>query len=288
MRKDYHFIEHFHATTLSLLLSMVISFYATLLFGVRESLVCTIVSTQIFLGVLVYRYMHFGYDLSVRERSSVGAFLLGLLPAWLSQLLFYIHLHFFFVYLYEHMVFESLPIYRLAANTPVLGLTFAFAGLNVLSFTEDIDQMSRVALPTHLSLWMILVFIGFGLVSLAISYACYARGVALRDRERSEILQGITRMSKGTFAKRFRFVPIINIYPIFPFLYRHFFCIEYKIRTAILPMLILFFVGWGFYLVTWLIGAWMNSLFFYYLAVFVGIYIWGILVSTIELYDKKC
>ena len=63
MRKDYHFIEHFHATTLSLLLSMVISFYATLLFGVRESLVCTIVSTQIFLGVLVYRYMHFGYDL---------------------------------------------------------------------------------------------------------------------------------------------------------------------------------------------------------------------------------
>ena len=287
MGKHFHFAEHIYSITISLLLSVPLSFYGTLLLGTFRVLVCAIVSTQIFLSILVYRYLHWGYEMSVRERSSFREFLVGMLPAQLIHFIFYIALYSVFVFLYERRIFESLPIYRWVANTSVLGFSFALTGTEVLYFTEDEEKMPKLDLPEHLLWYISAVFFVLAVIVIAVCYFCYRRGVYLNDRERRDMLQGITRAKKGSFAKRFRFVPIVNILPIFSYICRRFYCAEYKIRSMIVPLVALAVLGALCNLIAGALGSLFQNVYLYCGSLSVGVYVWGIAVSTIASSDEK-
>ena len=281
MNKKFHFVTHIYMLSLSLLLSVVLSFYITVLLGFFYVLPCAILGSQIFLGILVYRYLHWGYDLSVRDRPSLKEFLLGMIPAQILHFLFYTLLYRGFIYLYGRTIFESLPLHRLAANTPVMGFAFALSKVEVLYFVEDEEKMSEIRLPENLFLWVVLVFLIFSVFSMIIAYLCYLRGVHLNDCERKEILSGEGRISKGSFAKRFRFVPIINLFPIFIYLNRCLFCAEYKIRSAILPLVIIGVLGILWNGISFALADLAQSIYTYFISNGLGIYLLGVLVSSV-------
>ena len=281
MRKKFHFLAHISILSISLLLSAVLSFYITVLLGFFYVLPCAICCSQIFLGVLVHRYLHWGYDLSVRERPSLKEFLLGMIPAQFLHFLFYTLLYRGFMYLYERTIFDSLPLHRLAANTPVIGFAFALSEVEVLYFIEDEEKMAEIDLPENLFLCVVLVFLIFSVFSIVIAYLCYLRGIHLNDRERKEMLLGEGRISRGSFAKRFRFVPIINLFPIFTYLSRCLFRAEYKVRSAILPLAIIVVLGILWNGISFTLSAWAQSIHIYFIFNGLGIYLLGVLVSFV-------
>ena len=287
MRKNFHFAAHIYMCSISLLLSVVLSFYITVLLGFSYVLPCAVFCTQIFLGVLVYRYLHWGYDLSVRDRPSLKEFLLGMLPVQLLHFLFYTVLYCGFMYLYRRTIFESLPLHRLAANTPVLGFTFALSGVEVLYFVEDEEKMSEIHLPENLFLYAIAVFFVFSVVSIGIAYLCYLRGVHLNDRERKEMLSGDERIKKGSFAKRFRFVPIVNLFPIFIYLNRCLFRAEYKVRSAILPLAVIVILGFLWNGISFSLADLVQSIYVYFALNGAGVYLLGVFVSSVVSYREK-
>ena len=130
-------------------------------------------------------------------------------------------------------------------------------------------------------------------VYISVSYACYALGVASRERERREMIQGIQRKKRAPFAKRYRFVPLLNIVPLFSFLHRHLSVhehlsvSEYKMRPAIF-LLIFLVVASLLYnaLCVWL-WSFVPSVYFYYSLKIIGVYLLGIFISSIELRDIK-
>ena len=287
MRKNFHFASHIYMLSISLLLSMVLSFYITVLLGFFYVLPCAVFCSQIFLGVLVYRYLHWGYDLSVGSRPSLKEFLFGMIPVQVLHFLFYTLLYWGFMYLYERAIFETLPLHRLAANTPVIGFTFALSRVEVLYFVEDEEKMSEIQLPENLLLYVVLVFLLFSILSVGIAYLCYLRGVHLNDRERKEMLSGEKRISKGSFAKRFRFVPIVNLFPIFTYLNRCLFRAEYKIRSAILPLAIIVVLGILWNGISFTLADLTQSIYVYLISNCLGVYLLGVLVSFVASRGEK-
>ena len=117
MKKNYHFAEHIYKLLTAVLLAFVISFYLTLFLGTNV-LICAVVSVQTTVGILIYLYLHWGYNMSPGDRSSYSEFLIGMLPAQAIHFSIYAVLYFLFVKVCEYKIFESLPIHRVAVNTP--------------------------------------------------------------------------------------------------------------------------------------------------------------------------
>ena len=168
-----------------------------------------------------------------------------------------------------------------------MGFSFALTGTEVLYFTEDEEKMPKLDLPDRLLWYIPAVFFVLAVIVIAVSYFCYRRGVYLNDRERRDMLQGITRAKKGSFAKRFRFVPIVNILPIFAYICRRFYCAEYKIRSMVLPLFALIVLGALCNLIAGALGNLFQNVYLYCILLSVGIYVWGIAVSSIALLDEK-
>jgi len=287
MKKNYHFAEHIYKLLIAILFSFVLSFYLTLLIGTYSVLFCTIVSTQITLGSLVYLYLHWGYNISVKSRSNISEFFVGMLPAQAIHFLLYIILYFLFVTVCNYRIFESLPIHRVAVNTPVLGFSFALTGTKVLNLTEHMDENAEIILPENLFHIFLLIFLLFALLCFAICWVCYRRGVFLNERERNEMILGIRRTKKGSFAKRFCFFPIVNIFPLFQYIHRHFFLVEYKISDAIFPLVIIAGIKLLFDFLISVILFYIPMAWMYFLSNFIALYIWGLIISFIVLREEK-
>lgn len=283
--KHYHFFEHIRRQSISLLLSLVASFYVTTMLISRQTIVAAVISSQIFLGLVVYQYLHWGYDLSPRERGGFREFFIGILPSQAIFLLWNLLIYGAFLFFYGKRIFESLPMHRLAANTVPMGYAFALTEAEILYLREDMENVPK--LPDELFLLLLLLFVITVAVNILISYICYRRGIFLRERERKEMLLGIQRKKKGSFAKRFWFFPIVNIMPVFPYIYRHLFLVEYKIRDLIMPLFLI--VGAKIlleYLITFLIFC-VNTAWMYFIGHFVSIWLWGILISRLMIAKEK-
>lgn len=283
--KHYHFFEHIYRQTLSLFLSLVASFYITTMLISSQTIVAAVVSSQIFFGLIVYQYLHFGYDLSPRERCGFREFIIGMLPSQAIAFLWNLLIYAAFSFFYGKRIFESLPIHRLAANTVPMGYAFALTEAEILSLREDMEKIPE--LPKELFPMLLFLFLIMMALNLLISYVCYRRGIFLRERERKETLLGIQRKKKGSFAARFWFFPIVNILPIFPYIYRHLFRVEYRIRDMILPLIL---IGGAKllldYLASWAI-FYINTAWMYFIAHFLSIWLWGILISRLMLAKEK-
>ncbi len=122
-------------------------------------------------------------------------------------------------------------------------------------------------------------------IYVLISHICYVRGVSTMERERQEMLQGVQRKQREPFAKRCRWIPLVNISPLFPFLYRHFFVIEYKIRPAVFLLIFLFVARLLYDGVCILLWSLFLNVYFYYSLKLIGVYFLGIIISSVELRD---
>ena len=287
MEKNYHFAEHIYKLLTAVLLSFVISFCFTLLIGSYSVLVCSVVSVQITLSILVYRYLHWGYNISTRNRSRISEFFLGMIPAQAIHLLLYLILYFLFITVCKYKIFESLPIHRVAVNSPVLGFSFVFTGIKVLNFTERMDETSTIILPEHLFSVFLAVFFIFSFLCFVVCWFCYRRGIFLREKEREEMLRGIQPKKKGSFTKRFWLFPIVNICPLVIYLSRHLFLIEYKIRDALFPLVIIIGSKLLFNLLISFILFYIPTIWMYFLIHFVALYAWGLIISVIVLREEK-
>ena len=287
MKKNYHFAEHIYKVLAAILLSFVISFYLTLFIGSYNVLFCAVVSVQITLGILVYQYLQWGYNMPPKDRSSGSAFFVGMLPAQGIHFLLYVLLYFLFVTVCKYKIFESLPIHRVAVNTPVLGFSFVLTGMKVLNFTERMDENAKIILPENLFLAFLLMFLLFALLSFAVCWVCYRRGVFLNERERKEMLQGIQRKKKGSFTRRFCFFPIVNIFSLLIYLHRHFFLVDYKISDAIFPLIIIIGMKLIFNLLISIILFYVPMIWMYFLIHFITLYVWGLIISFIVLREEK-
>ena len=287
MKKNYHFSEHIYKILIAVLFSFVTSFYLTLLLRSYDTLFCAIVSVQITLGVLVYQYLQWGYNMSPRDRGSRADFFVGMMPAQGIHFLIYIILYFLFIMACRYKIFESLPIHRVAANTPVFGFAVVLTGIRVLNFTERMDENAEIILPSHLFPVFLLVFLLFALLCFVICLICYQRGIFLNERERKEMILGIQRVKKGSFAKRFFFYPIVNIFPLFQYIYRHFYLIDYKISDAVFPLLLIAGIKLLFNFLTSAVLFYIPTVWMYFLIHFTALYIWGLVISFIVLREEK-
>ena len=284
--KHYHFLTHIYKQTVALLLSLVISFYLTTMIGGNQSVVCAVISSEIYLGFLVSGYLRWGYDLSPRERSSFREFSIGILPSFFLHFLFCVMMYALASFFYGKKIFRILPILRWAVNTPPLGIAFSLSELEVLSLREDMENIPGT-LPKNVFPLFILSFLLMACICIFVAYGCYRRGVFLQERERKEMLLGIQRKKKGPLAARFWFVPLVNIIPIFSYLYRHFFLVEYRIRDAIFPCVLVVTVKIILsYLVSFAI-MFVPTLWMYWMAHFLDLWLWGILISRLVLSKEK-
>ena len=284
MKKYFHSAFHIHTLMICFLTIFIVNFYLYLgsigLSGGMRTALCALIH----IGVLAYRYWSWGHDLSVKDRCSLRDFLIGMIPSQIIHVLFYLFVYFLFAFLYRHFLYELFEVLRLgnlALFTFVLGWAFSLMGhrIFVLSMGSFGCVMALLAVSVA--------------VYISVSYACYALGVAFRERERREMIQGIQRKKRAPFAKRYRFAPLLNIVPVFSFLHRHLSVTEhlsvseYKMRPAIF-LLIFVFVARLLYngLCVWLWSLFPN-LYFYYSLKIIGVYLLGIFVSSIELRDIK-
>ena len=224
MEKQFHFSFHIYTMGIYLLLVPVVNFYIGAFLGGLRIVACVFIGV----GILVYRYWSWGYDLSVGDRCSLREFLMGMIPAQMIHILFYVFLYLIFAFLWQYKLFQIFPFGNIATSTFVLGSAYLLIGSKIYSMSM-----------TSFGCMMALLAVS-AVIYILISYICYARGVAFNVREHKEMLQGIQRKKRAPFAERYRFVPLLNILPLFSFLYRHFFDIEYKIRPAILILICLF------------------------------------------------
>jgi len=286
MKKNYHFAEHIYKLLAAVLLAFVISFYLTLFLGTNV-LICAVVSVQTTVGILIYLYLHWGYNMSPRDRSSYSEFLIGMLPAQAIHFSIYAVLYFLFVKVCEYKIFESLPIHRVAVNTPVLGFSFVLTKIKVLDFTERMDENATVILPKHLFPVFLCVFFIFLLICFAVCLFCYRRGISLNEKGREDMLQGVQPKPKRSFTTRFWLFPIINIFPLLIYLHRHFFLIEYKIRDAVFPLVTIVGIRLLCNLLISVILFHVPTLWMYFFIHFITLYLWGILISYIVLREER-
>lgn len=278
MKKYPHWDFHFQTLMICSLTIFIVNFYLYmgsigLSGGIRTALCALII-----IGTLAYRYWSWGSNLSVRDRCSLREFLIGMIPAQIVHVLFYVFIYFVFAFLYRHFLYELFEVLRLgnvAIFTFVMGWAFALMGHRIFILSTESFGCVMALLAITIVIYML------------ISYVCYAWGVACRERERREMIQGIQRKKRAPFAKRYRYVPILNILPLFSFLRRHFVGSEYKMRPAILLLLFLFGARLLYNgLCVWL-WSFVPNFYFYYLLKIVGVYFLGIIVSSIELHDKN-
>ena len=102
--------------------------------------------------------------------------------------MFYVFIYFVFAFLYRHFLYELFEVLRLgnvAIFTFVMGWAFALMGhrIFVLSMGSFGCVMALLAVSVA--------------VYISVSYACYALGVAFRERERREMIQGIQRKKRA-------------------------------------------------------------------------------------------
>ena len=272
VKKHFYFSYHIYTMGIYLLLVPIVNFYLGSFLGGLRLVACVFIG----ISILVYRYWNWGYNLSSLEaRCSLREFLIGMIPAQMIHVLFYIFLYLVFAFLWQQKLFQIFPFGNIATSTLVLGLAYLLIG-------------SQIYLLTVTSWGSLMALLGISaVIYILISYICYVLGVAFIERERREMLQGIQREKKAPFAERYRFVPLLNILPLFPFLRRHIFGIEYKMRPAIL-LLIFLYISSLLYngLCVWLWSIFPNFYFYYSLKI-MGVYLLGIIVSSIELHDKK-
>ena len=284
VKKYLHWGFHISTLIICFLAIFIVNFYLYMgsigLSGGMRTALCAL----IMIGILAYRYWSLGFDLSERDRVSLHEFLIGMIPVQIIRVLFYLFVYFLFAFLYRHFLYELFEVLRLgnlALFTFVLGWAFSLMGHRI--FVLSMESFGCVMALLAISI----------VIYIAISYICYTWGVAFRERERREMIQGIQRKKRAPFAKRYRFVPLLNIVPVFSFLHRHLSVTEhlsvseYKMRPAIF-LLIFVFVARLLYsgLCVWLWSLFPN-LYFYYSLKIIGVYLLGLIISSIELRDIK-
>ena len=284
MKKHLHLGFHISTLIICVLTIFIVNFYLYLgsigLSGGMRTALCALIH----IGVLAYRYWSWGHDLSVKDRCSLRDFLIGMIPSHIIHVLFYLFVYFLFAFLYRHFLYELFEVLRLgnlALFTFVLGWAFSLMGHRI--FVLSIGSFGCV---------MALLAVSVA-VYISVSYACYALGVAFRERERREMIQGIQRKKRAPFAKRYRFVPLLNIVPVFSFLHRHLSVTEhlsvneYKMRPAIF-LLIFVFVARLLYngLCVW-IWSFVPNFYLYYAMKIMGVYLLGLIISSIELREIR-
>ena len=278
VKKYLHFGFHISTLIICFLAIFIVNFYLYMgsigLSGGMRTALCAL----IMIGILAYRYWRWGSDLSERNRCSLREFLIAMIPIQIIRVLFYLLVYLVFAFLYRHFLYEVFEVLRLgnvAIFTFVLCWAFALMGHRI--FVLSMESFGCV---------MVLLAISI-VIYVSVSCICYAWGVASHERERREMIQGIQRKKRPPFVKRYRFVPVLNVLPLFSYLRRHFFDIEYKIRHAVF-LLIFIFVARLLYngLCVW-IWSFVPNFYLYYAMKIMGVYLLGLIISSIELREIK-
>ncbi len=278
MKKHLDFGFHIYTLIICFLTIFIVNFYLYMgsigLSGGMRTALCAL----IMIGILAYRYWSWGSNLSARDGFSLREFLIGMIPVQIIRVLFYLFVYLVFAFLYRHFLYELFEVLRLgniAIFTFVLGWAFALMGHRIFILSMESFGYVMALLAVSIVFYIL------------ISYICYTWGVASHERERREMIKGIQRKKRAPFVKRYRFVPLLNILPLFSYLRRHLFVTEYKVRPAIF-LLIFVFVARLLYngLCVWLWSLFPNFYFYYSLKI-IGVYLLGIIISSIELRDIK-
>ena len=284
MKKHLHLGFHISTLIICFLTIFIVNFYLYLgsigLSGGMRTALCAL----IMIGILAYRYWSWGANVSERDRCSLREFLIGMIFVQIIRVLSYLFVYVVFAFLYRHFLYELFEVLRLgnvAIFTFVLCWAFALMGHRI--FVLSMESFGCVMALLAVSI----------IFYILVSYICYTLGVAFRERERREMIQGIQRKKRAPFAKRYRFVPLLNIVPVFSFLHRHLSVTEhlsvseYKMRPAIF-LLIFVFVARLLYngLCVW-IWSFVPNFYLYYAMKIMGVYLLGFIISSIELREIK-
>ena len=278
VKKYLHLGFHISTLIICFLAIFIVNFYLYMgsigLSGGMRTALCAL----IMIGILAYRYRRWGSDVSERDRCSFREFLIGMIFVQIIRVLFYLFVYLVFAFLYRHFLYEVFEVLRLgnvAIFTFVLCWAFALMGHRIFVLNAESFGCVMALLAVSIVLYIL------------ISYICYTWGVAIHERERRDMILGIQRKKRAPFVKRYRFVPVLNILPLFSYLRRHFFDIEYKIRPAIFLLIFVFGARLLYNgLCIWLWSLFPN-LYFYYSLKIIGVYLLGLIISAIELREIK-
>ena len=192
MKKYPHWDFHFQTLMICSLTIFIVNFYLYmgsigLSGGIRTALCALII-----IGTLAYRYWSWGSNLSVRDRCSLREFLIGMIPAQIVHVLFYVFIYFVFAFLYRHFLYELFEVLRLgnvAIFTFVMGWAFALMGHRIFVLSMESFGCVMALLAVSIVFYIL------------ISYICYIWGVATHERERRDMIQGIQRKKRAPFVR---------------------------------------------------------------------------------------
>lgn len=170
----------------------------------------------------------------------------------------------------------------------VLALTLLLRGTASADITYLFD-LPTVALP-----YFLLASVLLTAVYTATAYLSYRRGYRRREAERQALISGDAafmqeenRRYHTPSAKKFRFIPLLNLYPFFPWLLGYVLRPELKLRRFLPRLLLITAVGLALeYIPTFLKDATLPPLLIYIVSA-APLYLLGIVACTVILADLK-
>ncbi len=255
-----------------------ILFFVTRFLGVSSLLLIGIIGMAVSFSIVASTYFAWGRDALVRHRQTRRALIFAALPCALLHLAFLItgwalifivkiHWHFSTVFLYSTLF-------------PPMSAFLGVLGVGTGYFADE-----RVV-PAYWTVIFFAIALIFCALLVATAVIAYEKGVREDEKIEQMAARGEVYVRK-TYAKRMRFIPILNLGSFFPWMIRHMIHPEARMREVIPPILVMLLSGTGYYFLVLFLGTLVQSVLLYYVLIALGVYLLGLFLSFVELIDEK-
>ena len=253
-------------------------FFLTRFLGVSSLFLVGIIGMATSFVIVSSTYFAWGRDTLTRHRQTRRDLILTALPCallhfvflmmgWASLFIVKIHWDFSTVFLFSTMF-------------PPMSVFLGALGIGASYFADE-----RIV-PFHWTVIFFAVALIFCALLVATAVIAYERGVREDEKIEQMAARGEVYVRK-TYAKRMRFIPLLNLGSFFPWIIRHMIHPEARMREIIPPILVMLLSGTGYYFLALFLGTLLQSVIVYYLLIALGVYLLGLFLSFVELIDEK-
>jgi|GEM_PF-1764499 len=251
---------------------LIVGMFSPLIGAVYYAMNITLPAFFVSLGTLaVMLWLAFsalGYSVGGKGMISYGRFSVLFIPSALF-------------WAFYSLIRNAIPFIPSSSNSVIL-LGYIFSGRALKAVSEASRQ------PISVFYWLISLVVHI-IFAASLSYLFYRLGIKKREQFRQEILSGEESdpKPKKPLALRLWFIPVANLIPFFPWVFKYYAYPEYKLRYFIPRFVLIIAVFFGlnysrtlFYRLTETL--WLNivyQVFTYYLL--------GLITSLIVLWDDK-
>lgn len=253
-------------------------FFLTRFLGVSSLFLVGIIGMATSFVIVSSTYFAWGRDTLVRHRQTRWALIFTALPCVLLHLAFLIMGWVLIFIVKIHWHFST--VFLFSTLFPPMSALLGVLGIDASYFMDE-----RIV-PAYWTVIFFAVALIFCALLAATAVIAYERGVREDEKIEQMAARGEVYVRK-TYAKRMRFIPLLNLGSFFPWIIRHMIHPEARMREIIPPILVMLLSGMGYYFLVLFLSTLLQSVIVYYLLIALGVYLLGLFLSFVELIDEK-